>query len=899
MSPGVAYPAEQSVDVPLLDGSTVHIRPVMSDDREAIRVFLESLSAESRYYRTFGIANMERLADWSVDVDYADRYGVLATRGGEKGVVGHAAYVRAGSHTAEVAFEVADAMHGRGIATLMLAHLAGMAARHGITAFVADVMYGNQKMIDVFRQSGFPIVQHTVDGVATIELPTSLSEETLQAFDARAQRAAIGAVRSFLAPSSVAVIGGSRRLDSVGAEVLHNILAGGFGGSVYVVNPNADTVEGLQAYDSIGAIGEPVELAVILVPAPIVVETARECAAAGVRAVLVISSGFAERGPEGWARQRQLIDVCREAGMRLIGPNCFGVFNTDPSVRLNATFAARQPPAGRIGFLSQSGGIGIALMEAADRLDLGLSTFVSVGNKADISSNDLLQYWEHDPSTDVILLYLESFGNPRRFTRIARRVSAQKPILAVKSGRSAAGARASTSHTGAIVSASDVSVDALFQQAGVIRADTIGDLLDTAVLLVAQPAPRGNRVAIVTNGGGPGVLCADACQAAGLAVPELSVEVRRKLGGFLSVDASLMNPIDMIATAAAENYRKTIEVLVASGECDAIITLFVPPLMTDPRDVAREIDAAAREAGEVTLASVFMVSEQPARPRDGEPAAARFAFPENAVRALAAAARWSAWRARPVGVVPKRERRSVEAAAIVTRALAAGQEWLSTPDIAKLFACYGLPLIQTRIVHTPSEAAAFAAEFDGPVALKALADQLVHKTEVGAVRLGLQGGDEVRAAARQERQAVQAAGLHFQGFEVQPMAPDGVELLLGVVHDANFGPVIVCGAGGTRAELFGDIAVRITPLSDLDAREMLRSLRVYSLLNGFRGQPKCDTAAVEDALLGLSLLVESHPEIVELDANPLIASPSGALIVDARVRVRPPEAERPLFALTP
>ncbi|MGO9972190.1 MAG: GNAT family N-acetyltransferase [Solirubrobacteraceae bacterium] len=898
MSPEVAYPAEQSVDVPLLDGSTVHIRPVLADDREAIRVFLESLSAESRYYRTFGIANMERLADWSVDVDYADRYGVLATRGGEKGVVGHAAYVRSGRHSAEVAFEVADALHGRGIATLMLAHLAGMASRHGITTFQAEVMYSNQKMIEVFRQSGFPIVQHSVDGVASIELPTSLSEETLQVFEGRAQKAAIGAVRSFLAPASVAVIGASRRQGSVGAETLHNILAGRFAGSVYAINPHAETIEGLPAYSSITQIGKPVELAVVIVPAPQVLGVARECAAAGVRALLVISSGFAERGPEGWARQRELLQVCREAGMRLIGPNCFGVFNTDPEVRLNATFAAHRPPPGRIGFLSQSGGIGIALMEAADHLDLGLSTFVSVGNKADISSNDLLQYWENDPATDVILLYLESFGNPRRFTRIARRVSAQKPILAVKSGRSAAGARATSSHTGAIVNASDVSIGALFQQAGVIRADTIGELLDTAALMVAQPAPRGNRVAIVTNGGGPGVLCADACQSAGLAVPELSVEVRRRLGVFLSIDASLANPVDMIATGTPEQYRRTIEVLVRSGECDAIIALFVPPLMTRAPAVAREIDSAAQRTGEVTLASVFMVGEQPPRAPEGAPAAARFAFPENAVKAIAHAARWSAWRARPVGVVPKRECRTVEAAAIIARALAAGREWLATDEVEALFDCYGLPLIETRLVHTASEAAAFAAEFDGPVALKAVAAELVHKTEVGAVRLKLLGGDEVRAAAREERMAVEEAGMRFEGFAVQPMAPDGVELLTGVVHDANFGPVIVVGAGGTRAELFGDIAVRITPLTDLDAREMLSSLRVYSLLQGFRGQPKCDLAAVEDALLGLSLLVESHPEIAELDANPLIASSAGAVIVDARVRIHPPEAERPLFALS-
>ena len=636
----------------------------------------------------------------------------------------------------------------------------------------------------------------------------------------------------------------------------------------------------------------------VVVPAEAVVGVARECAAAGVRALLVISAGFAERGHDGVARQQELMDVCRGSGMRLIGPNCLGVLNSDPEIRLNATFAASQPPPGRIGFLTQSGGLGIALMEAADRLELGLSTFVSVGNKADISGNDLLEYWEYDSATDVILLYLESFGNPRRFARIARRVSTRKPILAVKSGRSPAGARATSSHTGALISASDVNVDALFRQAGVIRADTIEELLDTAALLSMQPAPRGGRVGIVTNGGGPGILCADNCHADGLTVPELSAGVQAQLGAFLSSEASLSNPIDMIATASPGDYRRAIEVLIASGECDAVITLFVPPLMTAAADVAREVDAAAAGADGVTIASVFMVAEQPPHPAGNRLGAARFAFPEEAVRALAHAARWSAWRDRPPGVAGTVDGcRTDEAAAIIAKALAAGEEWLSPDEVTALLDCYHLPLVATRTVASAEEAVAAAADFGRPVALKAIASGLLHKTDAGAVALNLAGAKAIRSAAKRIADTVEQAGYAIDGFIVQPMAEQGVELLAGVVHDASFGPVIVCGAGGISAELLGDVAVRITPLTDLDASEMLRSLKTFPLLDGYRGLPKCDTAAVEQVLVALSVLVETHPEIAELDANPLIAGPDGAVIVDSRIRIQPPVAERPVGAL--
>ncbi len=548
MSVSPTYPRDREADVVLRDGSTVHVRPVRADDKPLIREFLEALSPESIGFRFFGAPSLTWVAKWSLDVDYADRFALVALSG--DAIIAHAAYIRTRADGAEVAFLVADAWQGHGIATILLAHLASIAQLHGINTFTAEVLPHNHRMIDVFRQSGFPVdLRSTPDAIA-IEFPTSLSDEAMARFDEREGIAAVAAVRSFLEPKSVAVVGASRRRGTVGAEVLRNLLSSEFEGVVYAVNPNADVVQSLPAYKAVSAIPAHVEMAVVVVPAEHVVDVARDCAAAGVRALLVISAGFAEAGEEGVRLQRELVDVCRAAGIRLIGPNCLGVLNTDEDVRLNATFAPHHAVPGPIGFLSQSGGLGIAIIEAAARLGLGLSSFVSVGNKADLSGNDFLQYWEQDPGTDVALLYLESFGNPRKFARIAPRVARKKPILAVKSGRSSAGARATSSHTGALLSASDVTVDALFEQAGVIRTDTLHELFSVASLLTKQPVPRGARVAIVTNAGGPGIMCADACQANGVDVPELSPDVQAKLGEFLPAAASFGNPVDMIATAS-------------------------------------------------------------------------------------------------------------------------------------------------------------------------------------------------------------------------------------------------------------------------------------------------------------------------------------------------------------
>jgi acetyl coenzyme A synthetase (ADP forming)-like protein len=888
----------QSVDVALRDGSSVHVRPVTEADGDGIRRFFEGISPESMNLRFFGQPSLDWAVRWAVDVDEADRHGIVAESGSERTIVAHAAYIRTSETRAEVAFLVADSIQGHGIGTLMLAHLAAVARSHGIEVFTAEVLGANHRMIDVFRDSGFPVTLTDSGFVVGLEFPTALTEETIAAFDRRGQLAAINALRVFLAPRSVAVIGASERAGTIGAELIGNIVDGGYTGVVFPVNRRGGMIRGLSAHSSVRELPMAPELAVVAVPSSDVLTVAAECAAVGVRALLIVSAGFGELGADGLDRQRELLALCRRSGLRVIGPNCLGVINTDPAISLNASFATHDPPAGRIGFLSQSGGLGIALIEAADRLGLGLSSFVSVGNKADISGNDLLEYWENDAATDVILLYLESFGNPRRFARIARRVSRRKPILAVKSGRSPAGARATSSHTGALLSASDVTVDALFRQAGVIRADTMGALLGTASLLSTQPVPRGRRVAIVTNGGGPGVLAADACQAVGLDVVDLSEASQTELRSFLPRGASVGNPIDMIATARAEDYCRTIEVLVASDTCDAIISLFVPPLVTAAADVARELERAATTAPEVTCAAVFMERGQAVKGTDANRRVPHFAFPEDAVRAIADAVLYGEWRARPSGArVVYEDARPRDAAAIIQRQLAEGEGWLAPEDVTALLGCYGLPLVGTHVARTTRAALDAAADAGYPVAVKAIATGLVHKSDAGAVEIGIEDPDALRGAVRRIRRRVKQAGYPVEGFIVQPMITGAVELLVGVVHDESFGPVIACGAGGTAAELIGDVAVRITPLSDLDAAEMLTSLRTYPLLTGYRGAPPCDIDSIKDALLRLSALVEAHPEIAELDANPLLARPDGAVIIDARVRLAPAPQTAPIGSL--
>jgi acetyl coenzyme A synthetase (ADP forming)-like protein len=895
----VAYPREREAEIVLRDGSTIHVRPVRGADRPAIRAFLEGVSEESIGFRFFGTPSLEWVTDWSVDVDYADRFALVAEIGDPRLIVAHAAYVRADARSAEVAFLVADRWQGKGISTVLLGQLAEVAARQAISTFTAEVLPHNHRMIEVFRQSGFPVEMRSAPDAIHIEFPTSLSEEALARFDERERCAAVAAVRSVLEPRSVAVIGASRRHETVGGAVLHKLLSSHFQGTVYAVNKRADVVQALPAYHSVLDVPQPVELAVVVAPAQDVVSVARECAAAGVRALVVISAGFAEAGDEGARRQRELLSVCRDAGMRLVGPNCLGVLNTAAHVGLDATFAPHLAAPGGVGFMSQSGGLGIAIIEAASRLGIGLSSFVSVGNKADLSGNDFLRYWEQDAGTDVALLYLESFGNPRKFARIAPRFARKKPLIAVKSGRSAAGTRATSSHTGALLSASDVTVDALFRQAGVIRTDALHEMFAVTALLTTQPVPRGDRVAIVTNAGGPGILCADACQAEGVDVPELPATVRAKLADFLPTAASVQNPVDMVASASADDYRRTLGVLIAEEACDAILAIFVPPLVTQAVDVAVALREFAETRPGVPIAAVFMTAEGPPRELAGEGVCVPgYEFPEEAARAVALAASYGRWRSRPRGsVVTPTGTQPDRAAAIISRELGAGPGWLSPTNAVALLECYGLPLVATRIASGAEEAAAVAREVGFPVALKASARGLLHKSDAGGVRLGLADSRAVHGAAAEIGESLAATGRQLDGLVVQTMAPSGVELIVGVVNDRSFGPVLACGAGGVTAELIRDVAVQITPLTDIDASMMLRSLKSFPLLEGYRGTPQCDIKAIEDVLVRVSAMVESHPEIVELDLNPLIATSEGGLIVDARVRIEVAAPPPPVSSL--
>jgi len=873
--------AAREFDAVLRDGAAVRMRSVMASDEPALAALFDGLSMRSRWLRFFSGATDLRAAAHDA-VAQRGTGGVVAFAGEPRTIVAHALYAREGEHRAEVAFEVDDAWQGRGLGTILLGHLASLAAADGIETFTALVLPQNHAMIQVFRDSGFPVDVDVRPGEIAVELPTALGPDARRRFEERDRIAAVAAVGHFLAPASVAVIGASERPGSVGAAVVQN-LRESFTGPLFTVGRGQSVLD----------VDEHVELAVIAVPAEHVEAVARDCGVKGVAALLVLSAGFEDA--EGAARRQRLLRLCRSSGMRLIGPNCLGVAGS----ALDATFARSRPAHGRVALLSQSGGVGIAALEQGRAHGIGLSSFVSIGDRADISSNDLLQWWEQDGDTDVISLYLESFGNPRRFARIARRVARTKPIVAVKAGRSPAGSRAAGSHTGALVAASDATVDALFEQAGVIRTESYRELLDVTGLLAMQPAPAGRRLGVVTNAGGPAILLTDAADAAGLSLPGLASATERTLRGVLPASASPANPLDVLGDATAARLGAAVAAMAADPGFDALAVVYVPTLVLGPEAAAEAIAGAVREAGRpLTVAVAFLTGDAPpAALRDaGIPA---YGFPEDAARALGAAARRGAMLARPdspiaaVDPAPDHD----ETAAILAGALNAGGGWLDPRAVEALARCYGLPLVPGRIVRTPAEAADAAAALGGAVALKALATGLVHKTDAGAVRLDLRGRAAVLRAARAMAAALRAAGHPPDGFLVQRMAPPGVELLVGVTHDPLFGPVVACAAGGTAVELLADASVRLAPLTERDVHEMPRELATFPLLAGHRGAPVVDVNALEDVLRRVSALAHDHPAIAELDCNPVIVTPAGATIVDVRARVHPSAPRAPVGSL--
>ena len=901
------YPSEYEFDVLLRDGSGATIRPIRPDDAHLLADFFERMGPESRYFRFFGVKRSLDPVEiaYFTTVDYDSRMALVALVGGSMVAVGRYDVLDHDPTVAEVAFAVADDQQGRGLGTELLQLLTTYARSRGIVGFRAFVLPENRQMLRVFRNSGFELNRTLEDGVYTVDFPVSESEDSLAAWGERERRAITASLLPMFFPRSVAVIGASTDPEAIGAKLFRNLLHEGFTGPVYPVNPTARVVNSVRAHASILDVPDEVDLAFVVVPAVAVLDVVRECAAAGVRGIVVISAGFSEVGEEGAARERELVRIVREAGMRMVGPNCMGLLNTASQVVLNGTFGPVYPPRGSIAMSSQSGALGIAILDYARSAGIGISQFVSVGNKADVSGNDLLLAWEKDPQTDVILLYLESFGNPRKFSRIARRIGLSKPIVAVKSGRTQAGSRAASSHTGALAS-SDIAVDALFRQAGVIRVDTIEELFGVGSLLADQPIPGGRRVAIVTNAGGPGILAADALEASGLTIPRLSDELRDRIATALPPEASTANPVDLIASGGPAQYEHAVSTLLDSDEVDAVMVIYVPVTPGAGESVAaalRRCQDAHR--GEVALLTVFMQSRAAAGLLSGDEtdrSIPTYSFPEQAAIALARAIAYGEWRRHDHGTVPTLPRVGAgRAQAAVGEALARlGPEggWLESEEVDLILDSFGLATPTTRTVTDEEEAVAAAAEIGGPVVLKVISTSALHKSDVGGVVLDVSGDDAVREAYRRVTAAVDDP----EGVLVQTFVPDGHEVLIGSTEDPTFGSLVVFGLGGVMVELLGDVAFRIHPLTDVDAAEMVRSVRGFPVLEGYRNLPRGDVPAVEEALLRVSAMISALPEIAEMDLNPVkvLGPGDGVVVVDARMRVQPVQAEhRPELADLP
>ncbi len=898
----VLTPTQDSTEsgrVILRDGSTAEVRVARPADCPALQEFFRRLTPEARQQRFFTASPPPEplVAAMCRDEDLANQCTLIIYRrhDGAETILAAGGYARRDTDSVEAAFAVDDAFTGKGIGTVLLERLALLAVRHGYRRLWAVTRFENAAMREVFRDCGFATREMARGGDIEIDLSMAPDETTVARFDVRDRIATVASLRPFFKPNAVAVVGASRDPASIGYRTLKAVIDNGFKQPVFPINPKADQIFGLKAYPSVKDLPQQVDLAIIVVPREIALKVVDDCAARGVRALIVITAGFAEVR-DGAELQRELLQKVRGYGMRMIGPNCMGILNVDPAVSLNASFAPVFPPSGRVAMSSQSGALGLAVLAAAHRLNLGLSTFVSVGNKADVSGNDLLQYWEEDPDTDVILLYLESFGNPRRFARIARRVSGRKPIVAIKGGRGASGTRAASSHTAALA-AKDVAVDALFHQTGVIRVDTLEEMFHLAATLGSQPLPRGNRVGIITNAGGPGILCADACEAGGLIIPEFSSELKATLAAFLPSSAGVGNPVDMIASASPDQYRRSIETVLESPDVDALIVIYIPVGIGDNAAYSAAIhDAvkAARERGATNkpvLGCWMSESGEVRGPATTGESIPVYAFPESAARVLARATQYSAWRTKPPGVLPDFADIDLPAARQICRKAIEqhGPGWLSVDEGIALLNAMRLPVAPGGVARSGDDAVRIADRVGYPVVLKLASRIIVHKTEVGGVFLNLENADAVRRAFGRMQESLLRSGQidAMDGALIQPMVRGGVEAMIGMTLDPAFGPLIAFGLGGTLVEILKDVVFRISPLTDRDADEMIQSIRGFRLFQGFRGQPISDIAAVRDVLLRISRLVEDVPEIRELDLNPVIvlAQGKGCALADFRIRV--------------
>jgi len=878
----------------LTDGTTVEIRAARPDDAPAVEAMHEGMSGDNLYLRFFNLSRQSAAEEaGQVCRPAGTGHAALLALCGEQ-VIGVARYEVTGDGAAAVAIAVPDTMHGRGIGTLLLEHLVSEAGHRGITTFTAEVLSQNSEMLGVFRDAGLSVRRQLDGGVIefTCELPGDDADPRwdpyLDAAAARESQADVASLRHVFQPASVAVVGASRRMGTVGRAILHNIVTDGYQGRVYAVNPHAAHMEAVTCVPSVAALPEPVDLAVIAVPAARVSAVADECGRRGVKALIVITAGLDT--PQG----ADLLAICRRYGMRLAGPNCFGV--AVPGIGLDATFAARHPAAGTAGLVMQSGGLGFALADRLSRLGIGVSSFASIGNKYDISSNDMLMWWAQDGITKLAVLYIESFGNPRKFARTARHVGRTMPVLTVLAGRSAPGQQAAASHTAAIASPL-VNREALFQQAGVIATNSLGELLDVAALLATQPVPAGSHVAIVSNVGGAGVLAADSCTEHGLIVHRLSGETRRRLHALVPAGGAVTGPVDTTATVSGDSFRRCLEMVAADKGVDAVIALVLPTAATG------DLVSAIRSADvRVPLAAVLLDQAESVQlmPRivpggaGGEsaapsqpPAIPCYADPETAAQAMARAACYGGWRARPSGRIQE----FTDAAPGDARALIQGYlnrfpagGWLPPDKVADLLACYGIRLTELTPVASADEAVKAAAAAGGPVVLKADVPGLLHKTDAGAVQLDLRTEIEIRRAWRL---LTSKFGPRLRQVLLQPMITGGTEVIIGVAQEPVFGPLIIFGLGGVATDVLADHTARLTPLTDTDADELIHSIRSAPLLLGHRGSPPADLAALRDTLLRISRLADDLPEVAELDLNPVIARPDGVAAVDARIRITP------------
>jgi len=874
----------------LRDGQVAHLRPISADDEALLVDFYDKVSAESKYLRFF--APMPTLSDNDVlrftHVDHVDRVAFVLTVADRMIAVGRydrlppeertPAARAAGRVEAEVAFLVQDAHQGRGIGNLLLEHLAQAGRERGIDRFVADVLPQNRRMIQTFRDAGYHVEGGYQDGVMRVVFPIDATDTSVSVMQAREHRAEAASIQLFFDARSVAVIGASRRHDTIGQTLVRNLVLGDYQGRVYVVNPAAQSVAGLPAYRSVGDIADPVDLAIVAVPAESVQEVVLDCAAKGVHGLVVISSGFAETGEEGRRRQRQLVGLARSYGLRLIGPNALGIINTDADVSLNASLSTLMPPRGRAGFFCQSGALGVAILEKVSRRGLGLSTFVSAGNRADVSGNDLLQFWEEDDRTEVVLLYLESIGNPRKFSRLARRVSQRKPVIAVKSGRSTQGVP--MGHAVRSMLAPQAAVDAMFRQAGVIQVETLDEMFDVAQLVAHQPLPRGNRVAVVGNSDALGLLAADAAVAAGLRVRE---------------------PVALGADATAEDFEEALDSAIDDPDVDSVVAVYIPPLNTTGEEVA-DVLAAVGEQSDKPLVSTFLASEgipellrvpDVAGSTAGRGSVPSYPAVEAAVRALARVAEYAAWRSKPEGEpVPPDSVDAVGARRLVAGVLEhdpAGRR-LTFDEVHALLAAYGIDLWERCTAVTEDEAVAGAERLGYHVVLKATAEHLRQRPDLAHVWRNIETEEEMREAWRGMQELVDAPAT--AGFIVQRNAPPGVPVSIAGMEDPLFGPVVSFGVSGVATELLGDRAYRIPPMHSGEASDMVREIRAAPLLFGYRGGERVDVAAVERLLLRLAQLKNDLPQVRSLDLNLVLAGRHGSTVLNAVGRVEPADDAR-------